>query len=79
MIGKVDLREFDSFSPDNDPVEVEEGKVTLDMEDDVLADADLAVAGPDVDVTVERGIGGVSCRFGVGAALLSVAVIGHLK
>ena len=49
------------------------------MEDDVLADADLAVAGPDVDVTVERGVGGVSCRFGVGAALLSVAVIGHLK
>ena len=64
--------------PDNDPVEVEQGEVALDMEDDVFADADLPVAWSDVDVTVEWCVGGIGGRFRVGAALLCVAVVRHL-
>ena len=65
--------------PDDDPVEVLQREVALDVEDDVLADADLAVARPDVDVAVEGRVRGVSGRLRVRAALLRVAVVRHLE
>ena len=65
--------------PDDDPVEGFEREVALDVEDDVFADADLAVARPDVDVSVERRVRRVSGRLRVRTALLRVAVVRHLK
>ena len=65
--------------PDDDPVKGFQREVALDVEDDVFTDADLAVARPDVDVSVERRVRRVSGRLCVCAALLRVAVVRHLK
>ena len=54
------------------PVEVGQGEVGLDVEDDVLAHGDLLVGGPHVDVAVVGGVGSVGRRLRVGAATLKI-------
>ena len=54
---------------DNDPIEVSECKIALDMEDDIPTDTDFAIARSNMYVSVERRVSSICCCFSIGTAI----------